>query len=106
MNCIERSTAVYHTTGAATNLGTVIVVPDPELLGNIWKSLTVVNDTDQDIKITYTTESGYAGAFIVPRSIKGFTKVLKGAYFVNTEFRAISLAVSAATGNITFNFGV
>jgi len=103
-NCIERSTAIYHTTGAAI-LGTAVVVPDPLVLGNIWKNITVVNDSDQDIKVDYKTIVGYDGTFIVPKSIKGFTRALKEA-IDNTTVRVTSMnAVSAAAGNITFNLG-
>lgn len=106
MSCIERSLAVYHDAGAAV-AGTAITVPDPDSLGNIWSTLTVINDTDQDIKIKYKSATGYNGEFIVPKVAIGFTKALKGgAKFDNSTLVAYSLAVGAASGKITFNFGV
>lgn len=105
MSCIERSIAIYHTDAAIA--GTAVTVPDPDLLGNIWRTVTVVNDTDQDIKFTYSTDRGYAGEFIVPKSIKGFTKALHDATFDNSTIKVYSLnGASAAAGKITINFGV
>lgn len=106
MSCIERSLAVYHDTGAAV-LGTAITVPDADSLGDIWSTLTVVNDTDQDIKLTFRSSTGYNGEFIIPKSVIGFTKALKGGVkFDNSSLVVYSLAVGAASGKITFNFGV
>lgn len=105
MSCIERSVAVYHTDAAVA--GTTVTIPDPSSSGNIWGVVTVVNDTDQDIKVTYKTDSGYNGEFIVPKSVIGFTKALKaGAKFDNTTVKVASMAISDASGKITLNFGI
>lgn len=106
MNCSEKSIAFVHTTGALTTTGTAITVPDPEGVGGIYKNLTVVNDSDQDVKITYKTVGGMNGEFIVPRSIKGFTRALRSTSFTITDFKAISMGNAAAVGNLTFNFSV
>lgn len=105
MCTFDKSKSVYHQDGADTigNGGTVVVIPDPSDEGNIYNTLTVVNDSDQDIKVAYKTHNGYDGEFIVPVSIKGFTRVLKSSKFDNLNFKVFSMANSAAVGNITFN---
>jgi hypothetical protein len=100
----DQSRSFYFTSAIAV-AGTTIPVPDPGLLGNIFSSLSVINDTDQDIKITYSTSAGFTGEFIVPKSIKGFTRTLKEANFDITTIKAWSLhASNAAVGNTSFNF--
>lgn len=106
--CIERSIAIYHTTGAAIGAGTLIpqATLDPNNYGNVYSSLSVINDTDQDIKVKYMTDAGIAGEFIVPESIKGFTRNLHGVKFDLATVYVISMhGASAAAGNITLNFG-
>ena len=106
MNCSEKSIAFIHAAGALTTTGTAITVPDPEAVGGIYKNLTVVNDSDQDVKITYKTVAGMDGEFIVPKSIKGFTRALRSTTFALTNFKAISMGNANAVGNLTFNFSV
>ena len=104
MNCIEKSIAIYHTTGAAI-AGTPVPVPDPDGMGNVWKTMTVINDTDQDVKVAFKSTMGYDFAFIVPKSIKGYTKTIK-TILDNTSLVVSSMSgTSAAAGNITFNLG-
>jgi len=106
--CTERSHGVLHSANIPV-LG--IQVPavsiDPEALGNIYKALSVINDTDQDIRVEYITSEGVKSDFIVPKSIKGFTRALKGGVaIVNDSVKLYSLhATAGAVGNVTLNFG-
>jgi len=106
--CTERSHGVYH----AANIPVAgVSVPaasiDPEALGNIYKALSVINDTDQDIKVEYVTTEGVKSDFIVPKSIKGFTRALKGGTAIsNDSVKLYSLhATTDAVGKVTLNFG-
>lgn len=108
MCCTERSHGVLHTANIPINTG--IQVPalsiDPDSLGNVYKVLSVINDTDQDIKVKYTTTEGAVCDFIVPKSIKGFTRALKGSNIdVNTVYLISLHATNDAVGNVTLNFG-
>lgn len=108
-DCTERSIGIYHTAGAATGNGTQIAenVIDPETKGNEFCAVSVINDTDQDIKFLYATTEGVAGEFIIPKSIKGFTRSLRGGKkFDNSTIYVKSLGGSAAAGNISINFGI
>ena len=88
--------------GAGTTIPQATI--DPDALGNRFKTVSVVNDTDKDIQITYGTSKGYLGSFIVPRSIRGFTKTLRGGdMFDAATIKAISMSGTAA-GVTTFNF--
>ena len=102
--CTERSIAVVHS-GAAINAGTAVIIPDSLGLGNIWKLITVINDTDQDIKVSFTNTNGSAHAFIVTQSIKGFSKSFKIPIDNATIKVNSTSAVAAAVGKITFNLG-
>lgn len=88
----------------ATAAGTAIptITLDPEATAPPYKTVTVINDTDQDVKVTYSTDKGYNGSFVVPKSIKGFTKSIRGTFSLST-FKVISLGVGAAAGNISIN---
>lgn len=101
----EVSKSVYFSTNIPTGAGIAIPVADiqPEQ-EDVYKTVSVVNDTDQDIKVTYSTTAGYNGEFIVPKSIKGFTKSLRGTLFVSSSFMLISLGVGVAAGNVSLNF--
>jgi hypothetical protein len=102
MSCLEKSIGIYHTGGAAI-AGTVVSIPDPSLAGNIFRNITVVNDTDQDIKVQYKNISGEDQAFIVPKSIKGFSKIAKVNFDILSFVVKSMHAASNAIGNITFN---
>lgn len=105
MSCTEKSISFQTTTDIVIGVGSTVVIPDPDLSGNVYKALSVINDTDQDIKIKFSNTDGEAQEFIVPVSIKGFTRVLKKGFFDNTTFKAISMhASSAAVGTVTYNF--
>lgn len=107
----EKSVSVYHTTGAdiVANGGTAIpqATIDPNNDAFKFGSLSVINDTDQDIRVDYMTEEGISGQFIVPKSIKGFTRhLVNGKSFDLSSFKLYSLNVATlATGNISLNFG-
>lgn len=106
--CTERSHGVYHI--ANIPIGAGVQVPaasiDPDSIGNVFKVLSVINDTDQDIKVKYTTTEGSVCNFIVPKSIKGFTRALKGSYIDNNTVYLISLhSANDAVGNVSLNFG-
>ena len=104
-SCTEKSIAFQTTANNVIGAGTTIVIPDPESSANVYRALSVINDTDQDIKITFQTTEGIAQAFIVPKSIKGFTRVLKSYCFDFATFKAISMHASApAVGIVTYNF--
>jgi len=106
--CTERSHGVYHIADIPV---AGIQVPaasiDPETLGNIFKALSVINDTDQDIRVEYVTTEGVKSDFIVPKSIKGFTRALKGGTTISNEsVKMYSLAAATpAVGKVTLNFG-
>lgn len=66
----------------------------------------MINDSDQDIRVDYKTDDGVDGQFIVPKSIKGFTRHLtSGRNFDLATFKLYSLGGSNATGNVSMNFG-
>lgn len=104
---IEQSTSFIHTGGAARVAGTTVTTPDPTGRGNVYGCLTVINDSDQDIKVVFKSTIGYDGSFIVTTSIKGFTKNLKaGAKYDLSTIKVYSMdGASDAAGNIIFNFG-
>ena len=101
---VEKSTSVYFIASVATT-GTPLPGVDIDAdLVNIYKTVSVINDKDQDIRIKYSTDNGTLGEFIVPKSIKGFTKTLKTGKFLTTGFTIWSLGGVAAAGNVSFNF--
>lgn len=101
-DCFNYSVAVLHTAGAALTTGTPVSVPTVNGRTNVYIQLTVVNDSDQDIKVTYTTVQGYSGEFYVPRSIKGFSTTVKDKFDIST-FKVVSAGAGDASGNIFFN---
>lgn len=101
----DKSISVYWEDGAAmagTDITPALLEPNGE--GNIWKTVSVINDTDQDIKVVYKTTEGENGEFIVPKSIRGFTRMLSRLKFTNSTFTVFSLGSADAAGNISFNF--
>jgi hypothetical protein len=101
--CSNRSIAYKHTGGAATVTGTPVEVPMDNGLGNIYTQLTVLNETDQDLKVTYRTVQGYAGEFYVSRSIRGFTRTVTDKFDL-TQIKVESAGESDAAGIVYFNF--
>jgi len=103
---IDKSIAIYHMTGAAV-AGTPVTVPDPDLAGDIYHVMTLINDTDQDIRVSFKTTAGHNNSFIVPKSIKGFTRALKGSTISNTSIMVYSMGGSASgSGSITINLAI
>lgn len=103
----DKSRAFFIDSDVATNAGTAIPsnTIDPDGLGAVFNTLSVINDKDQDVKITFSDDKGNTGEFIVPVSIRGFTKNLKYGKFIPSSFVVISIGPSAAEGRLTFNFG-
>lgn len=102
------SLSVYSIAGAPNAVSTPLNlgITDPDLRSG-YTEVTAVNDTDQDIIVRYSLSNGVAGSFIVPKSIKGFTRRVNCSdlVFVLSSFTVNSLnAGSAAVGNITLNF--
>lgn len=103
---IEAAHSFQFPTDVNSGSGTTIPMSliDPDAVGNRFRTITVVNDKDKDVQITYGTTNGYQGSFIVPRSIRGFTKSLRGGdLFDAATVKAISLS-GTASGVLTFNF--
>lgn len=98
----QHTTPVAIKTAPATNLALSDTPANRD-----FTEVTVVNDTDQDVKIEFALNTGAAGNFIVPKSIKGFTTRVScaGLSFVLSSFAAKSMTASpTTTGTITFNF--
>ena len=102
------SLSTYHTAGAPNavttplNLGILDAVR-----GDVYNEVTIVNDTDQDVKIKYSLSNGVQNEIIVPKSIKGLTRRIAcgDLAFILASFTVNSLSAgSAAVGNITLNF--
>lgn len=99
----------YNTANIGTSLSpTTLTITDPSTnaASREYRELTVVNDTDQDIKITFAMNTGVQGNFIVPKSIKGFTvRLCSDHHFDLSNIKANSMSSSSeAVGNVTFNF--
>jgi hypothetical protein len=101
-SCSERS-LTYKKSGATLAAAADAFIVDATN-GNIYKIVTVINDTDQDIKVTFVNSEGHNGAFTVPKSIKAFTKQLRVGTFQNGTIKVQSLGGADAVGNIYFNF--
>lgn len=102
------SLSVYRTTGApnAASGGENMAIVDPNLRSG-YNEMTIVNDTDQDIKIKYSLSNGVSQEIIVPKSIRGLTRRVAcgDLTFVLQSFLVHSMHVAtAAIGNITINF--
>jgi hypothetical protein len=102
------SLSVYRTTGApnAASGGVNMGIVDSELRSG-YNEMTIVNDTDQDIKIKYSLSNGASQEIIVPKSIRGLTRRIScgDLTFVLQSFLVHSMhASTAAVGNITINF--
>ena len=100
INCNEVSETFF--VSDPTLVGINVVVPDPNSVKDAYRLVTVINDTDQDIIVSFENTEGNVGAFTVTKSIKGFTKGLKAGTFKNNSFKVKSL-VANATGKVTFN---
>lgn len=97
-NCKEFSKSIRITNAASTG---VSVITDTELKD--FSIVTVINDTDIDIKVTFSNTDGDSGEFIVPKSIRCFTKALKTGKFTPVSVKVLGIGADAV-GNITFNF--
>lgn len=97
-NCKDFSKAIRINGAASTG---VDVLTDTTL--NQFNIVTVINDTDIDVKVSFTNTDGDAGEFIVPKSIRCFTKALKVGKFQPTLFKVAGVGANAV-GIITFNF--
>jgi|SRR6186997_2687697 hypothetical protein len=103
-NCdIARAIAVIN--AAVSPTGTPVPVPtDNATIGDVYDMVTVINDTDRDVQVEYKTTKGILVQFIVPKSIRAYTKRTV-APIVNSTVKVMSTSnVTLATGNIIFNF--
>lgn len=82
-----------------------IEITDPST-GREYTELTTINDTDQDVKISFAWDNGVAASFIVNKSIRGFTiRTCPGRHFNLATFKVNSMNPdSQAAGNLTLNF--
>lgn len=60
----ERS--VGYRTGNIMTGGTLAKIPDPNNYGTIYRRLAAFNQTSRDVKVSYVTDLGTPGNFIVP----------------------------------------
>lgn len=97
-NCKESSKS-YRVNGAASTGVAVLGVDEP----TNFRIVTVINDTDIDVRITFSNSDGDSGQFDVPKSIRTFTKALKQGTF-NHDFKVAGITANAI-GITTFNFG-
>lgn len=104
--CTCKAKGIYFQSGAAiagTSIPQSTIDPDGDDLQ--FKNVSVINDTDQDIKFEFMDSEGNQNDFIVPVSIKGFTHNVKCGYIDLTTVKVYSLhASSPAVGNISCNF--
>ena len=68
-----------------------------------FRIVTVFNDTDVDIRVTYVNSEGDSGQFDVPKSIRTFTKALKVGTFTVATVKVAGITADAV-GIVTFNF--
>lgn len=65
--------------------------------------ITVFNEADQNVKITYKNTNGEIADFIVPKSGRSFTRVINGGLLNNSlQINALNIA---ATGSVIINLG-
>lgn len=101
--CIEKSVAYQASNPTTAGITANIPEPSEVTVKTIYKIMTVINDTDQDIKVTYKTVAGIDGEIIIPKVIRAFTKVLRDSTFDNATIKVLAIT-SNATGKVTFNF--
>lgn len=101
MSCIETTKALVLSVAAAGSSGTVVGLVSTDTNFNM---VTVFNESDNPVKVSYSTADGGGGNFIVPI---GFVHTRKAhSVFIPNSVKAFSTNPSvAATGSITFNFG-
>jgi len=103
-NCdIARTVTVIN--AAVSPTGTPVAVPtDNGTIGDVYDMVTVINDTDRDVKVKYSTVKGILVEFVVPKSIRAYTKRTV-APIVNSTVMVMSTSdITLATGNVIFNF--
>ena len=101
VNCNEISET--YRVNNPTLSGISATIPDIYEAGDKYRIVTVINDSDQDIIVSFENTEGNAGAFTVPKSIKAFTKALKAGTFKNNSVKVKSVTANAI-GFVTFNF--
>lgn len=70
---------------------------------NTYNVITVFNETDQHIKVSYKNANSQAADFIVPKNGRSFTRQINGG-LLNTSLQVAALN-SAATGQVIINLG-
>lgn len=66
--------------------------------------VSVINDTDIDVIVEYTSSDGNACDFIVPKSIRCFTQALKSGVVFTPGLVKVKGIGANAVGKVTFNF--
>jgi hypothetical protein len=66
--------------------------------------VSVINDTDIDVKVEYKSSDGNDCNFIVPKSIRCFTQALKSGVYFTPDLVIVKGIGANAVGKVTFNF--
>lgn len=85
-----------------SNPGTVLTIV-PIDTQKEFSVVTVFNEADQNIKVSYKNKNGEAADFIIPKNGRSFTRVINGG-LLNNSLQLQSIG-AAATGNVIFNVG-
>lgn len=98
MSCATKEISKGYT---VTNPGTV---PATVTIGDfVFKNITVFNEADQNVKVSYKDTNGNAADFIVPKNGRAFTRSINGELLITSlQINAIG---NAATGTVIFNLG-
>ena len=103
--CREISAVFTHNAASVVaSIPGLRVIPDNTPNMDEYRIVTVINDTDQDIEVKFSNSDGDAGVFVVPKSIRAYTKALKTGRFIGNTIRVRSLVAVATIGKVHFNF--